>query len=124
MISFHNPLFQKAFFLWQVRELLPSKWFWFYIKKASTIGARITSSEFFFGSNFNLFVIQIRDKFSLTSKTFLFIFPLQVHYLRYLNNLYHDDFPGALENLHRYFDYRYAFMRVAFIFIFVYMTIC
>ncbi|KAL6570503.1 hypothetical protein OROGR_000053 [Orobanche gracilis] len=30
----------------------------------------------------------------------------RVHYLRYLNNLYHDDYPGALENLHRYFDYR------------------
>ncbi|XP_047941091.1 anaphase-promoting complex subunit 5 isoform X2 [Salvia hispanica] len=29
----------------------------------------------------------------------------RVHYLRYLNNLYHDDYPGALENLHRYFDY-------------------
>ncbi|KAL0404244.1 UNVERIFIED_CONTAM: Anaphase-promoting complex subunit [Sesamum radiatum] len=30
----------------------------------------------------------------------------EVHYLRYLNSLYHDDYPGALENLHRYFDYR------------------
>lgn len=30
----------------------------------------------------------------------------RVHYLRYLNNFYHDDYPGALENLHRYFDYR------------------
>ncbi|KAL8507455.1 hypothetical protein ACS0TY_018120 [Phlomoides rotata] len=29
----------------------------------------------------------------------------RVHYLRYLNNLYHDEYPGALENLHRYFDY-------------------
>ncbi|KAL5731513.1 hypothetical protein ACHQM5_004234 [Ranunculus cassubicifolius] len=29
----------------------------------------------------------------------------RVHYLRYLNNLYHDDFPAALENLHCYFDY-------------------
>ncbi|GAB4842872.1 hypothetical protein Ancab_012851 [Ancistrocladus abbreviatus] len=29
----------------------------------------------------------------------------RVHFLRYLNNLYHDDFTGALENLHRYFDY-------------------
>ncbi|KAH6788654.1 anaphase-promoting complex subunit [Perilla frutescens var. frutescens] len=29
----------------------------------------------------------------------------RVHFLRYLNNLYHDDYPGALENLHRYFDY-------------------
>ncbi|KAK4397777.1 Anaphase-promoting complex subunit [Sesamum angolense] len=29
----------------------------------------------------------------------------RVHYLRYLNSLYHDDYPGALENLHRYFDY-------------------
>ncbi|XP_073139868.1 anaphase-promoting complex subunit 5 isoform X2 [Henckelia pumila] len=29
----------------------------------------------------------------------------RVHYLRYLNNFYHDDYPGALENLHRYFDY-------------------
>ncbi|XP_051126129.1 anaphase-promoting complex subunit 5 [Andrographis paniculata] len=29
----------------------------------------------------------------------------RVHYLRYLNNLYHDDYPGALEQLHRYFDY-------------------
>lgn len=30
----------------------------------------------------------------------------RVHFLRYLNNLYHDDYPVALENLHRYFDYR------------------
>ncbi|XP_010274116.1 PREDICTED: anaphase-promoting complex subunit 5 isoform X2 [Nelumbo nucifera] len=29
----------------------------------------------------------------------------RVHYLRYLNNLYHDDYPAALENLHCYFDY-------------------
>ncbi|KAK6116325.1 hypothetical protein DH2020_049952 [Rehmannia glutinosa] len=29
----------------------------------------------------------------------------RVHYLRYLNSLHHDDYPGALENLHRYFDY-------------------
>ncbi|GMG98864.1 hypothetical protein Nepgr_000704 [Nepenthes gracilis] len=29
----------------------------------------------------------------------------RVHFLHYLNNLYHDDFPAALENLHRYFDY-------------------
>ncbi|KAL3849104.1 hypothetical protein ACJIZ3_010986 [Penstemon smallii] len=29
----------------------------------------------------------------------------RVHFLRYLNSLYHDDYPGALENLHRYFDY-------------------
>ncbi|XP_059656236.1 anaphase-promoting complex subunit 5 isoform X2 [Cornus florida] len=29
----------------------------------------------------------------------------RVHFLRYLNNLYHDDYPAALENLHRYFDY-------------------
>lgn len=28
-----------------------------------------------------------------------------VHFLRYLNSLYHDDYPAALENLHRYFDY-------------------
>ncbi|KAL6506801.1 hypothetical protein OROHE_022238 [Orobanche hederae] len=32
----------------------------------------------------------------------------RVHYLRYLNSLYHDDYPGALENLHRYFDYRWT----------------
>ena len=31
---------------------------------------------------------------------------IQVHFLRYLNSLYHDDYPAALENLHRYFDYR------------------
>ncbi|CAK9171225.1 unnamed protein product [Ilex paraguariensis] len=30
----------------------------------------------------------------------------RVHFLRYLNSLYHDDYPAALENLHRYFDYR------------------
>ncbi|KAG8387148.1 hypothetical protein BUALT_Bualt03G0223100 [Buddleja alternifolia] len=30
----------------------------------------------------------------------------RVHYLRYLNSLHHDDYPCALENLHRYFDYR------------------
>ncbi|KAB8420567.1 hypothetical protein FH972_024963 [Carpinus fangiana] len=29
----------------------------------------------------------------------------RVHFLRYLNNLYHDDYLAALENLHRYFDY-------------------
>ncbi|KAG4120769.1 hypothetical protein ERO13_D11G164200v2 [Gossypium hirsutum] len=29
----------------------------------------------------------------------------RVHFLRYLNNLYHDDYFSALENLHRYFDY-------------------
>ncbi|CAH9075793.1 unnamed protein product [Cuscuta europaea] len=29
----------------------------------------------------------------------------RVHFLRYLNSLYHDDYPTALENLHRYFDY-------------------
>ncbi|KAF6150627.1 hypothetical protein GIB67_022239 [Kingdonia uniflora] len=30
----------------------------------------------------------------------------RVHYLRYLNNLYHEDYPFALENLYCYFDYR------------------
>lgn len=30
----------------------------------------------------------------------------RVHYLHYLNDLYHEDYLGALENLHRYFDYR------------------
>ncbi|XP_057954840.1 anaphase-promoting complex subunit 5 [Malania oleifera] len=29
----------------------------------------------------------------------------RVHFLRYLNNLYHDDYPAAVENLHCYFDY-------------------
>ncbi|XP_024928384.3 anaphase-promoting complex subunit 5 [Ziziphus jujuba] len=29
----------------------------------------------------------------------------RVHYLRYLNSLYHDDYFAALENLHCYFDY-------------------
>ncbi|KAE8654930.1 Anaphase-promoting complex subunit 5 [Hibiscus syriacus] len=29
----------------------------------------------------------------------------RVHFLRYLNNLYHDEYFSALENLHRYFDY-------------------
>ncbi|KAL3502522.1 hypothetical protein ACH5RR_036971 [Cinchona calisaya] len=29
----------------------------------------------------------------------------RVHFLRYLNSLHHDDYPVALENLHRYFDY-------------------
>ncbi|XP_022771820.1 anaphase-promoting complex subunit 5 isoform X1 [Durio zibethinus] len=29
----------------------------------------------------------------------------RVHFLRYLNSLYHDDYFSALENLHRYFDY-------------------
>ncbi|KAK2992263.1 hypothetical protein RJ640_017726, partial [Escallonia rubra] len=28
-----------------------------------------------------------------------------VHFLRYLNSLYHDNYSAALENLHRYFDY-------------------
>lgn len=30
----------------------------------------------------------------------------RVHFLRYLNSLYHDDYFAALDNLHRYFDYR------------------
>ncbi|XP_021737684.1 anaphase-promoting complex subunit 5-like isoform X1 [Chenopodium quinoa] len=29
----------------------------------------------------------------------------RVHFLRYLNMLHHDDYSGALENLHRYFDH-------------------
>ncbi|GAB2242835.1 hypothetical protein Droror1_Dr00019610 [Drosera rotundifolia] len=29
----------------------------------------------------------------------------RVHFFRYMNNLCHDDCTGALENLHRYFDY-------------------
>ncbi|KAJ4828800.1 hypothetical protein Tsubulata_010814 [Turnera subulata] len=29
----------------------------------------------------------------------------RVHFLRYLNNMYHDDYFAALENLHCYFDY-------------------
>ncbi|KAK8711873.1 hypothetical protein V6N13_147133 [Hibiscus sabdariffa] len=29
----------------------------------------------------------------------------RVHFLRYLNNLHHDEYFSALENLHRYFDY-------------------
>ncbi|CAI9090028.1 OLC1v1024711C1 [Oldenlandia corymbosa var. corymbosa] len=29
----------------------------------------------------------------------------RVHFLRYLASLHHDDYPVALENLHRYFDY-------------------
>ncbi|KAK6915189.1 Anaphase-promoting complex subunit 5 domain [Dillenia turbinata] len=29
----------------------------------------------------------------------------RVHFLRHLNNLFHDDYPAALENLLRYFDY-------------------
>ncbi|KAF9594119.1 hypothetical protein IFM89_027467 [Coptis chinensis] len=29
----------------------------------------------------------------------------RVHYLRYLNSLYHDDYPASIENLHSYFDY-------------------
>ncbi|GKV15438.1 hypothetical protein SLEP1_g26231 [Rubroshorea leprosula] len=32
----------------------------------------------------------------------------RVHFLRYLNSLYHDDYFAALENLHCYFDYRVA----------------
>ncbi|CAA2979095.1 Hypothetical predicted protein [Olea europaea subsp. europaea] len=32
----------------------------------------------------------------------------RVHFLRYLNCLHHDDYPGALENLHRYFDYSFV----------------
>ncbi|CAI9275342.1 unnamed protein product [Lactuca saligna] len=30
----------------------------------------------------------------------------RVQFLRYLNSLYHDDYPAALENLHHYIDYR------------------
>ncbi|RAL38055.1 hypothetical protein DM860_000749 [Cuscuta australis] len=29
----------------------------------------------------------------------------RVHFLRYLNSLYHDDYPTALQNINRYFDY-------------------
>ncbi|XP_057813330.2 anaphase-promoting complex subunit 5 isoform X2 [Cryptomeria japonica] len=29
----------------------------------------------------------------------------RVNYLRYLNSLYHGDYPAALQSLHRYFDY-------------------
>ncbi|KAH9314054.1 hypothetical protein KI387_022681, partial [Taxus chinensis] len=29
----------------------------------------------------------------------------RVNYLRYLNSLYHGDYPAALDSLHRYFDY-------------------
>ncbi|KAA3474666.1 anaphase-promoting complex subunit 5 [Gossypium australe] len=35
-----------------------------------------------------------------------------VHFLRYLNNLYHDDYFSALENLHRYFDYRSYLLEI------------
>lgn len=41
------------------------------------------------------------------SFSFFFIL-MQVHFLRYLNGLYHDDYFAALENLHCYFDYRYV----------------
>ncbi|EPS62003.1 hypothetical protein M569_12790, partial [Genlisea aurea] len=37
----------------------------------------------------------------------------RVHYLCYLNNLYHDDYSGALENLHRYFDYSFGRYEIA-----------
>ncbi|KAJ8555447.1 hypothetical protein K7X08_012943 [Anisodus acutangulus] len=30
----------------------------------------------------------------------------RVHFLSYLNSLYHQDYHSALENIHRYFDYR------------------
>ncbi|GBG64458.1 hypothetical protein CBR_g44342 [Chara braunii] len=30
----------------------------------------------------------------------------KIHYLRYLNCLHHGDYPGAMDSLHRYFDYR------------------
>ncbi|KAL5977007.1 hypothetical protein ACLOJK_021345 [Asimina triloba] len=36
----------------------------------------------------------------------------RVHFMRYLNNLYHEDYPAALENLHCYFDYSAGFEGV------------
>ncbi|CAI9759902.1 unnamed protein product [Fraxinus pennsylvanica] len=39
----------------------------------------------------------------------------RVHFLRYLNSLHHDDYPGALENLHRYFDYSAGTEGVEFV---------
>lgn len=44
---------------------------------------------------------------SVTKVTFC---ALKVHFLRYLNSLYHQDYHTALENIHRYFDYRYTYM--------------
>ncbi|KAK4365010.1 hypothetical protein RND71_016368 [Anisodus tanguticus] len=32
----------------------------------------------------------------------------RVHFLRYLNSLYHQDYHTALENIHRYFDYSFG----------------
>lgn len=44
----------------------------------------------------------------LLLRNFLFLlYEMQVHFLRYMNSLHHDDYSMALENLHRYFDYRY-----------------
>ncbi|KAH9706061.1 Anaphase-promoting complex subunit 5 [Citrus sinensis] len=37
----------------------------------------------------------------------------RVHFLRYLNSLYHDDYFAALENLHRYFDYSFGRYEIA-----------
>ncbi|KAM7502713.1 hypothetical protein LguiB_001617 [Lonicera macranthoides] len=36
-----------------------------------------------------------------------------VHFLRYLNSLYYDDYPAALENLHCYFDYSFGRYEIA-----------
>lgn len=61
----------------------------------------------FFFSFFCYSILETKDG-SLQRMTFtVFIWCLQVHFLQYLNSLYHDDYPLALENLHRYFDYRY-----------------
>ncbi|WZZ56691.1 hypothetical protein YC2023_056798 [Brassica napus] len=38
---------------------------------------------------------------------------LAVHFLRYLNKLHSDDYFAALENLLRYFDYRYELIHVS-----------
>ncbi|KAM7497356.1 hypothetical protein LguiA_021770 [Lonicera macranthoides] len=37
----------------------------------------------------------------------------RVHFLRYLNSLYYDDYPAALENLHCYFDYSFGRYEIA-----------
>lgn len=51
------------------------------------------------------FILNFYLNLSTVHALYAFIL-LQVHYLRYLNSLYHDDYFAALENLHCYFDYR------------------
>lgn len=46
------------------------------------------------------------EEFLVTMVYFDLYSTCQVQFLQYLNALTHDDYVAALDNLHRYFDYR------------------